>query len=203
MRYQAVADRKFHEHVSSGRDGHVVPHHANDDAAKHVDDRDDNPGNRVAADEFRGTVHCAEKRAFFFQLTAARLGLGFVDDPRGEIGVDGHLLAGDGVQRESGANLGDPGCALRNHQKIHGDQDRKHDNADEEIAAHDEVREARDHVAGRRDAFGAARKDQARGGDVQREAKQRRNKQNRWECREIERTLNPKRNHEDQDGERN
>ena len=66
----------------------------------------------------------------------------------GEIGVDGHLLAGDGIEGEARADLGDARRALGDDQEVDRDQDDEHDRADDEVAAHDEVGEAGDDVAG-------------------------------------------------------
>ncbi|MGY4439605.1 hypothetical protein ACVW04_002387 [Bradyrhizobium sp. LM2.3] len=57
--------------------------HADDDAAENVDRGDDQAGDGVAADEFRGTVHGAEERALLFQLAAPALGFLVVDQPCG------------------------------------------------------------------------------------------------------------------------
>ena len=111
----------FMKTSAAADDGHVVPQHANHDSAEHIDGSYDKPGNRIAADEFRGAVHRTEESAFLFEFAPARLSLLLVDDPGGEIGVDCHLLAGDSVQRKSGANLGDPGCTLGYDEKVHGD----------------------------------------------------------------------------------
>ncbi len=75
--------------------------------------------------------------------------------PGGEIGVDGHLLAGDGVEGEARADLGDARGALGDDEEVHRDQDDEHDGADDEVAAHHEVGEAGDDVAGRVVALGA------------------------------------------------
>ena len=80
--------------------------------------------------------------------------------PRRQIRVDRHLLAGDGVEREARADFGDTRRALGDHDEIDRDQDREDDQADDEVAAHDELGEAGDDVAGRVLALAAARQDQ-------------------------------------------
>jgi hypothetical protein len=118
--------------------------------------------------------------------------------PRGQIGVDRHLLAGNGVERETRANLGDAGRALGYDDEIHDDEDEEDDQADDEIAGHDEVREASDDMAGGVHAFVAVGQDHARRRDVQRQSQHGRDQQDGREGREIERALNPQRHHEDQ-----
>ena len=95
---------------------------ADDDAAENIDRENDQAGDGVAAHELRGAVHRAEERALLLEFAAAGLRLLVVDEAGGEIGVDGHLLAGNGVEREARADLGDAGRALGDDQKIHGDE---------------------------------------------------------------------------------
>ncbi len=109
---------------------------------------DDEAGNGVAAHELRSTVHRAEEGAFLFEFAAAQLRGLVVDHAGGKIGIDRHLLAGDGVQREARANFGDTGGALGDDDEIDDHQDHEDDQADDEIAAHDELRKAADDIAG-------------------------------------------------------
>ena len=62
--------------------------------------------------------------------------------------------------------------------------------------------EAGDDVAGRRVALRAVGEDEARGGDVEREAQKGGDQQDGGEGREVERLLDPQRHHQDQHGER-
>ena len=57
--------------------------HADDDAAEHIDREDDQAGDGVAAHEFGGAVHRAEKRAFLLQFAAALLRLLVIDEAGG------------------------------------------------------------------------------------------------------------------------
>ena len=176
--------------------------HADDDAAEDVDGGDDEAGDGVAAHELGGAVHGAEEGALLLELAAAAGRLLLVDQAGVEVGVDRHLLAGDGVEGEAGADLGDARGALGDDHEIDGDQDHEDDDADHEVAAHDEVGEAGDDVAGRRVALRAVGEDEARGGDVEREAQKGGDQQDGGEGREVERLLDPQRHHQDQHGER-
>ena len=89
-----------------------------------------------------------------------RLRLLVVDQAGREVGVDRHLLAGDGVEREAGADFGDARRALGDDEEVDRDQDQEDDDADDEIAAHDEPGEAADDVAGRGRPLGAVRQDE-------------------------------------------
>ena len=129
---------------------------ADDDAADDVDEDDQQAGDRVAAHEFRGTVHRAEEAAFVLQRLAALLGDLLVDQAGGEIGVDRHLLARHGVEVEARRDFGDAARTLGDDDEVHDHQDREHDDSDHEIAAHHEIAEGLDDVAGGGGALMAA-----------------------------------------------
>ena len=97
---------------AADRQRHAVAGDADDDAAENVDGQYDEAGERVAAHEFGGAVHRAEERAFLLQFATPRLCDLLVDQARRQIGVDRHLLAGDRVEREAGADFGDARRAL-------------------------------------------------------------------------------------------
>jgi hypothetical protein len=86
--------------------GHVALHDADEDAADDVDERDEQAGDRVALHELRRAVHGAEEVGLARDLVAPLARLRLVDEPRAEVGVDGHLLAGHGVEREARGHLG-------------------------------------------------------------------------------------------------
>ncbi len=110
-----------------------MPRHADDNAAEHIDREDDQPGDGVATHEFRRAVHRAEKRAFLLPFAAALLRLLVVDEAGRQIGVDGHLLARNGVEGESRADFGDARRALGDDQKVDGDEDDEHHQTNDEI----------------------------------------------------------------------
>ncbi len=170
-----------------------------DDAAENIDRGDDQAGDRIAAYELRGTVHRTEERAFLLQLAAAALRFLFIDDAGGQIRIDRHLLAGNGIQCEARADFGDTGGTLGDNDEVDGDQDQKDDQTDHEVAGHDEAGEARNHAARRRRPLVAVRKDDTRRRNVQRQANHGRDQQHGWKRREIQRTLDPERHHEDED----
>ena len=127
---------------------HALLHHADDDAADEVDDGDQDAGDRVALDELRGAVHRAVEVGLLGDLGAALARL-LVGDLAGvEVGVDRHLLARHGVEREARGDLGDAAGAVRDHHELDHDQDQEDHEADDDVAADDEVAERGDHVAG-------------------------------------------------------
>ena len=159
-------------------------------------------GDRIAAHEFRGAVHRTEEGAFLLQFAAAQLRFLLVDHAGRKVGVDRHLLAGDGVEGEARADFGDTRRALGDDDEVDDDQDQEDDQADDEIAAHHQLREAGDDVAGGVRALVAMRQDHARRRDVERQAEHGGDQQDRREGREIERPLDPQRHHQDQHRER-
>ena len=138
-RDQAVADGELGEGCRHSQDVPAVLRISDDDAAEDVDEDDDDAGDGVAADEFGGTVHGSVKIGFLGDICPAFAGFGFVDDSGVEVGVDGHLFAGHGVQGEAGGDFGDTGGAFGDDDKLDDDEDDEDDDADGEGAAGDEV----------------------------------------------------------------
>ena len=195
---ETVADRELDEDVGRFADRHAVAEIADDDAAEDVDAGDEQAGDGIAAHEFRRTVHRTEEGAFLLELLAPALGFLLVDHAGREIGVDRHLLAGDGIQGETRADFGDTRGTLGDDDEVDGDEDQEDDQTDDEVAGHHQACETGDDAAGRIVALMAMRQDHARRRDVQRQPHHRRDQQNGRERREIERLLDPQRDHQDQ-----
>ncbi len=176
---QTVTDGKLDEDVGSLADRHVMAQITDDDPAEDVDGGDDQAGDRIAADELRGTVHGTEERALLLQLATAMLRFLLVDQAGRKVGVDRHLLAGDGIEGEARADFGDTRRTLGDDDEVHRDQNEEDDQTDDEIAGHDETGEAGDDAAGSAVAFMTMGKDDARRCDVQRQANHGRNQKNR------------------------
>jgi hypothetical protein len=77
-------------------------------------------------------------------------------------------IAGHGVQGEPGGHFGDPARALGDDHEVHDHQDGEDNHADDVVAAHHQLAEGLDHMAGAVDAFVAMAEDQPRGRDAQR-----------------------------------
>ena len=131
-------------------------------------------------------------------VLAALARLVLVDQAGGEVGVDRHLLAGHGVEVEARRDFGDAARALGDDDEVHDHQDREDDDADDEVAAHHEVAERLDDVAGGVGALVAVREDQARRGEVERQPQHGRDQQHGREGGEFERRLDEQRRHQDQ-----
>ena len=83
MRDQAVADGEQRIGVRGFGEGEALLDHADDDSADDVDEHDQEARDRVAAHEFRRTVHRAEEAAFVLQRLAPLFRGFFVDQPCG------------------------------------------------------------------------------------------------------------------------
>ncbi len=101
---------------------HARLDHADDQAADDIDQRDEDAGDGVAADELAGTVHRSEKVGLPGDFLTAALGLVFVDDAGVQIGVDRHLAARHAVQGEAGGHFADARGALGDDDEL--DRDR-------------------------------------------------------------------------------
>src|SRR6185437_10984637 len=120
-------------------EAHVLLGDADKDAGQDVDRGDDEAGDGIAADELGSAVHRAEEVALVLDLGAPALRRRLVDEASREIGVYGELLARHAVEAEAGGDLGDAPRALGDDDEIHHDENGEDDNADDEIAAHDEI----------------------------------------------------------------
>ena len=107
LRDQPVADREQAVGRDGVADGLAVLRHPDDEPADEVDQRDDDRGDRVALDELRGTVHRPVEVRLGGDVRTPLTGLVLVDEPRVEVGVDRHLLAGHRVEGEARRDLGD------------------------------------------------------------------------------------------------
>jgi len=176
---------------------------ADDDAAEDVDGENDEARDRVAADEFRRAVHGAEEVRFGFQLLPPLARFPLVDEARGKVGIDGHLLSRHRVQGEARRDFGDAAGALRDHDEVHDDQDREDDDADDEVALRDQAPEGLNHLAGGIRSFIPMRQDEPRRGEIERHPQHRRDQKHRGKRAEFERLPDEHRRHQDQNREGN
>ncbi len=175
---------------------HAGLHHADHQAADDVDQHDDDAGDGVALDELARAVHRAVERRFLLDLLAPALGFFLVDEAHVEVGVDAHLLAGHAVQREARRHLGHALRAARHHHVLHDDEDQEHDEPDHVVAGDHVAADGADDVSG----VGVGQ-DQACRRDVQRQAKQRGDEQQRRERRELDRPRHVERQQQQQQRE--
>ena len=88
-------------------DLHALLHHADDEAADDVDDGDDEPAMASPLTNFMAPSMAPKSWLSLLEMPRRlRLRLLHVDEPGAQVGVDGHLLAGHGVEGEARGHLG-------------------------------------------------------------------------------------------------
>src|SRR5690606_11739233 len=148
LSYQAVTNSEDGIDLGCLTKGEVVLSNSHNQAADNVDHHDQQASDGVASHELTSTVHGAVELGFLPHFLAAHAGFIFTDQTSVEVGVNGHLLAGHGVQGEARTHFGDPPGALGNHHKVDDDQDDEDDQTDREIATNQEVTERLNHFTG-------------------------------------------------------
>ncbi len=141
-------------------------------SGNNIDCGNENRGQRIALVEPRRTIHGAIELGLARDGLAPAPGLRLVDQAGVHVRVDGHLLARQRIEREAGRHFGGSNRAMRNHQELDRDEGQEEHEADHVIAAHHELPEGLDHLAGGGGAFRAVEEDAPAGGDVQRQAEQ-------------------------------
>ena len=181
---------------------HAVLHHADQQPADHVNHHNENAGDGVAAHELTGAVHRTVEVRFLRHFATARFRLLFADQASVQVGVDRHLFARHAVKHEARAHFRDTPCAFGDNHEVDHYQDNEHHDADGEVAADEEVAERLDHPSRRARAGVTFHQNDARRGDVQRQAQQRREEQNGREGGELQRALGEHRHQQHHNRER-
>nr|GEX22846.1 hypothetical protein [Tanacetum cinerariifolium] len=187
--------------VDSSSDGNCATKPSPMHAADEVDEQDQQAGDGVTADEFAGTVHGAVELGFLGDFKAAALGFGLVDEAGVEVGVDGHLFAGHGVEGEAGADFGDPSGTFGDDDEVDDHEDGEDDDTDDVVAADDHFTKGLDDFTGGGMAVLAVEHDDAGGGDVEGQAQQGGDEQDGGEYGEVERPQGVDADEQDDDGE--
>ena len=199
---QRIAHRQCHIQFARLASRKPVADHAQHQPADHIDRQDQQRGDRIALHELAGAIHRTVEIRLGGDFAAA--GLGFIggDEACGEIRVDRHLLAGQGIEGEARGHFGNAPRALGDDHQVDDHQDQEHEQPDREIAADQEGGKRLDHMACRRRAFVPVDQHHARGSDVEREAQQRGEQQHGREGTEIERLVDVHRGHQHREAER-
>ena len=151
----------------------------NGQATNQVNDQNQQTSDRVTTDKFGSTVHGTEKVGLLRQLFAAFFGHFLVDHTRIQIGIDRHLFAGHRIQCESCIHFRNAPRPLGHHNEVDDHQDSKDDEADNVVAADDELTKGGDHFTGCFVTFMAVDQNHAGGSHVQTQPQHRRKQQHR------------------------
>lgn len=199
--HQAVTDGQQGVDLAGVAEGHRMLDHADGDAADQVDEENQQAGDGVTADELAGTVHRTVEVGLLGHLVAALLGFLLLDQAGVEVSVDGHLLAGHGIQGEARADFGNPPGALGHHHEVDDHEDREHHHPDHVVAADHHFAEGLDHLARGAMAVVAVEQHHAGRGNVQRQAQQGRHQQDGREHGEVQRPQGVHADQQDDDGQ--
>jgi hypothetical protein len=116
---RAVADGEDGEGFDRARQRHVVASEASDESTHDVDACDREPRHGIATHELAGTVHGPEELDLLLQGCAPDARGVVVDDAGRQVGVDGHLLARQGVQGEARGDFSDTARTARDDGEVH------------------------------------------------------------------------------------
>ena len=149
LRHQAVADGQQRVGVRGLAEAHAHLADADDQPADQVDDGDQQAGDGIAADELGGTVHGAEEAALLLQLRgAARAPPASSISPADRSASIAICLPGMASSEKRAATSAMRPEPLVMTTKFTITRMREHDQADHDVALHDEAAERLDHVPG-------------------------------------------------------
>ena len=151
--HQAVTNGQQRISLHGQPEIQTVLQHTNGNTANDVDRKNQQAGNGVALHKLGRTVHGAVEIRFLGDFGTTMLGLILIDQAGVQVRINRHLLAGHGIQRETGAHLGDPAGTLGHDQEVDDHQDRKHHQTHGVIAADQNGAEGFDHFTGGIAAF--------------------------------------------------
>ncbi|GBD30227.1 hypothetical protein HRbin32_01329 [bacterium HR32] len=173
-----------------------APRHPHPEPAQEVGGGDHEPRDGVSAHELAGAVHGAEEVGLPLHLAPPLPGRLLRERARVQLGVDAHLLAGHGVQREAGSHLRHAARAVGHHHELHGEQDGEQHEPHDQVPAHHEASEGSHHAARR-----PLGEDQPRHGHVEPQAAQGRGQQQGGEHRQLQRVRGVRGGHQHDDGQ--
>ncbi len=198
MRDKAVTHGEHGKGACRLAQWHAVAEHANGQPPHNVDGGDDDAGNGVPTHKLGCTVHGAVKSAFLFQLLALDAGGALVDRAGGQVRVNGHLLARNGVQEEAGRHFGNTPRAFGDDHKVHHQQDAEDNAPDHHIPTHEEPAEGGHHMTCGIGAFAPVAQNKAGGCNFERQAQKRGQQQQCGEGGKVQRALKEQRHHQHQ-----
>ena len=166
---------------------HIFLDHADGDAAHDVDQGDEHAGVDVAGDEFARAVHSAIEVGLLPHGGPAVGGFFLINKPGVEVGLNGHLLAGHGVQGKARRHFGDARGARGDDHLVENEQNKKDDRAHHIAAAHHKLAESADDLARRAGPHVAVEQNQPGGGHVERKPQQGGHQQQRRKDGELQR----------------
>ena len=164
LRDKPVADRQRGVPVDRDCEALAVPQESQECARNEVDESDEKPHERIAADKADGAIHRPLPVRLVEQRRPPAIEFGRVEPARLRLLVDGEHAHGERVEGKAGGHLCDPGAPLVDDHPLHQRDHRVEEQAYRPRAICQEPAHRLHHHASI-----APREDQARRGDVERE----------------------------------
>ena len=95
-----------------------------------------------------GPVHGSVEFGLVSDPFAPGAGLHFVDEAGIQVGIDCHLLAGQGVESEAGGDFGGPDSAVANHDVLDGNQGHEQHKANNVVSPYNKLAKGLDDLSG-------------------------------------------------------
>ena len=198
MRHQTITNGQQCVGAGGITKTHIVLQDTNNDPTDDVDECNQQARYRVSAHKLGCAVHCPEKGRFILKTLTTGFCLFLVNQTRIEIGINRHLFARHGIKCETRRNFCDTTGTLGDDDEVHNHQNRKHDNADNEIAPHGKLPKGLDDMPCRTRSGVTIGEDQPGGCHVQSQPQHGRDQQHGWKDGEFKGCCNKQRDHQDQ-----
>ncbi len=168
LRDEAIPYREKRVGLRRFPDGHALLEYPHGQAPQDVHSGDDDPCDRVSADELARTVHGSVEVCLFGNPFPSLPCLCLPDQACIQICINAHLFAGHGIQRKAGRHFCNSTGPFRNDHEVDHHENHEHHEPHHILPAHHELAEGCDHLSCRLRALFPAQQDESRGGDVQR-----------------------------------
>ena len=172
MADKTITDRK--EAVMPGGLSSVHTAHEDTDGetADDVYSSYDETSDGITFDELAGTVHSTVKVGFTLNVLTALLCALFINQPRVQISINGHLFTGHSIEGETGGDFSDSFSTFSDDEHLNDDEYQEHDDTDYIITADNEVPESVNQLTGI-----AIKENEPSSRDVEGQSEQRRDEQ--------------------------
>ena len=164
---QTIANRQQDIQLARFRERQVVLCHADRQTTDHINQQNQQTGDRIAGDEFRCTVHRTEEVRFLRDLVATGFGLFLSDGAGVQVGVNRHLLARHRIQSKTCIHFRHPTCTFGHDEEIHNHQDDENNQSHQVVTGDHKFAKGRYHRASRMFTFVAIDQNHPGRGHVQ------------------------------------
>ncbi len=137
--HQPVPDGQ--QRVVLGRRRHIqiMLQDSDDEPTNDIDEQNHDPCHGISAHKLAGPIHGPIKIRFLGNIEATLTGFFLTDQTGIEIGIDGHLFTGHGIQGKTGAHLSNSARSFGDHDKVDDHQDQENHDPHCKIPPHQKV----------------------------------------------------------------